>query len=475
MESPQYDFGMIGLGVMGSNLLQNMAGHGFRVIGYDKDLQKTALLDSLATENVIMKGVNSLEQMIAEMKLPRKIMMLVPAGKPVDDVIESLLPLLSPGDIVIDGGNSHYVDTLRRVNYLHPKGFHFMGMGVSGGEKGARIGPSIMPGGDLKAYEHVKPLLEAISAKVNGEPCTAYMGKDAAGHYVKMVHNGIEYAIMQLISEVYDILKRGLGLTNQELYETFGQWNEGELQSFLVEITRDIFLQKDDLTGNDLLDMILDKAGAKGTGKWTSQDAMDLPIAVPTIDISVALRTISAFKEERVQAAALYKPTIKPLKGNKEAIIKQLHDALYFSTIICYAQGLAMLYKASDELKMDIPLKDVVKSWRGGCIIRSSLLEIFYTAYNKKGKKLPNILLDRSIASLLKKKDRNMRAAIKLASQNKLACAALMSALSYFDAYTSERMPTNLIQAQRDYFGAHTYQRIDKEGIFHTEWNSDAK
>lgn len=476
MENPQYDFGMIGLGVMGSNLLQNMAGHGFRVIGYDKDLQKTALLDSLSTENVIMKGVNSLEQMVAEMKLPRKIMMLVPAGKPVDDVIESLLPLLSQGDIVIDGGNSHYTDTLRRVNYLHPKGFHFMGMGVSGGEKGARIGPSIMPGGDLEAYEHVKPLLEAIAAKVNGEPCTAYMGKDAAGHYVKMVHNGIEYAIMQLISEVYDILKRGLGLTNQELHETFKQWNEGELQSFLVEITRDIFLQKDDVTGNDLVDMILDKAGAKGTGKWTSQDAMDLPIAVPTIDIAVALRTISAFKNERVQAAALYKPTIKLIKGNKEAIIKQLHDALYFATVISYAQGLAMLYKASDELKMDIPLKDVVKSWRGGCIIRSSLLEVFYTAYNKKGKNnLPNILLDRSIASLLKKKDRNMRAAIKIASQNKLACAALMSALSYFDAYTSERMPTNLIQAQRDYFGAHTYQRIDKEGIFHTEWNSDAK
>ena len=247
------------------------------------------------------------------------------------------------------------------------------------------------------------------------------------------------------------------------------------MQSFLVEITRDIFLQKDDITGNDLIDMILDKAGAKGTGKWTSQDAMDLPIAVPTIDISVALRTISAFKEERVQAAALYKPTIKPLKGNKEAIIKQLHDALYFSTIICYAQGLAMLYKASDELKMDIPLKDVVKSWRGGCIIRSSLLEVFYTAFNKKGKKLPNILLDRSIASLLKKKDRNMRAVIKLASQNKLACAALMSALSYFDAYTSAQMPTNLIQAQRDYFGAHTYQRIDKEGTFHTEWKSEAE
>jgi len=287
-----------------------------------------------------------------------------------------------------------------------------------------------------------------------------------------MVHNGIEYAIMQLISEVYDVLKRGLGLTNQELYETFKKWNEGELQSFLVEITRDIFLQRDDATGNDLVDMILDRAGSKGTGKWTSQDAMDLPIAVPTIDVSVALRTISAYKEGRVQAAALYKPTVKPIKGNKEAVIKQLHDGLYFSTVICYAQGLAMLYKASEELKMDIPLKDVVKAWRGGCIIRSTLLEVFYTAYNKKGKKLSNILLDRSIASLLKKKDRNMRAAVKVASQNKLACAALMSALAYFDAYTSERMPTNLIQAQRDYFGAHTYERIDKEGKFHTEWQS---
>jgi 6-phosphogluconate dehydrogenase len=472
MESQQFDFGMIGLGVMGRNLLLNMADHGFAVIGFDLDAQKTNSLEAAATPGTKVKGVTTLADMVSQLKVPRKIMMLVPAGKPVDDVIESLLPLIQQGDIIIDGGNSHYVDTLRRVNYLHPKGFHFMGIGVSGGEQGARRGPSIMPGGDADAYEHVKPLLEAIAAKVNGEPCTAYMGKDAAGHYVKMVHNGIEYAIMQLISEVYDVLKRGLGLSNHELYETFKQWNEGELQSFLIEITRDIFLQKDAETGSDLVDMILDKAGSKGTGKWTSQDAMELPIAIPTIDMSVALRTVSAYKEERVQAAALYKPFIKPFKGNKEAVIKQLHDALLFSTIICYAQGLAMLYKASDELKMDIPLKDVVKSWRGGCIIRSSLLDVFYTSYNKKGKKLPNILLDRSIASLLKKKDRNMRAAVKLASQNKLACAALMSALSYFDAYTSARMPTNLIQAQRDYFGAHTYQRIDKEGVFHTEWSS---
>lgn len=471
MENQQYDFGMIGLGVMGRNLLLNMADHGFPVIGFDLDAQKAAALESAATAGTTVKGVNTLAAMLQQLKTPRKIMMLVPAGKPVDDVIESLLPLIQQGDIIIDGGNSHYTDTLRRVKYLEPKGFHFMGMGVSGGEQGARRGPSIMPGGDEQAYQHVKPLLEAVAAKVNGETCTAYMGKDAAGHYVKMVHNGIEYAIMQLISEVYDVLKRGLGLNNDELHDIFKKWNEGELQSFLVEITRDIFLQKDDVTGNRLVDMILDKAGAKGTGKWTSQDAMDLPIAIPTIDTSVALRTVSAYKEERVQAAALYKPSIKPLKGNKDAIIQQLHDALYFATIICYAQGLSMLYKASDELKMDIPLKDVVKSWRGGCIIRSSLLETFYAAYNKKGKKLSNILLDRSIARLLKKKERNTRAVIKLATQNKLSAACLMSTIAYFDAYTTERMPTNLIQAQRDYFGAHTYQRIDKEGIFHTEWN----
>ncbi|CAN5669508.1 NADP-dependent phosphogluconate dehydrogenase [soil metagenome] len=475
MESQQFDFGMIGLGVMGRNLLLNMADHGFAVIGFDLDAKKATSLEAAATPGTKVKGVTTLADMVSNLIAPRKIMMLVPAGKPVDDVIESLLPLIQQGDIIIDGGNSHYTDTLLRVNYLHPKGFHFMGMGVSGGEQGARRGPSIMPGGDADAYQHVKPLLEAISAKVNGEPCTAYMGKDAAGHYVKMVHNGIEYAIMQLLSEVYDILKRGAELTNQELYETFKQWNDGELQSFLVEITRDIFLQKDDVTNNDLVDMILDKAGSKGTGKWTSQDAMELPVAIPTIDMSVALRTISAYKEERVQAAALYKPSVKPFKGNKEAIIKQLHDALYFSTIICYAQGLAMLYKASDELKMDIPLKDVVKSWRGGCIIRSSLLEVFYTAYNKKGRKLSNILLDRSIATLIKKKDRNMRAIVKLASQNRLTSACLMSTLSYFDAYTAERMPTNLIQAQRDYFGAHTYERIDKEGKFHTEWNGNTK
>jgi 6-phosphogluconate dehydrogenase len=463
-----YNFGMIGLGVMGRNFLLNMADHGFKVIGFDKDAQKTAALESAATPGTTVKGVNTLKEMVDLLEIPRKIMMLVPAGKPVDDVIESLLPLVQPGDIIIDGGNSHYTDTLRRVSYLQQKSIHFVGMGVSGGEEGARKGPSIMPGGDPSSYPAIKPMLEAVSAKVNGEPCVAHMGKGAAGHYVKMVHNGIEYAIMQLISEAYDLLHRGLGLNNDELHEVFKQWNAGELQSFLVEITADIFKQPDDKTGNRLVDMILDRAGSKGTGKWTSQDAMDLPVPLPVIDMAVAMRDLSSFKDERTAAFALYKTAVKPAP-KKEATIKQVQDALYFATITCYAQGLAMLHKASTALDMQIPLADVVKIWRGGCIIRSVLLETFYKAY-KKDSGLANILLDKSVAKLLKKKERNLRAVVRLAAQSRVPASGLASALGYFDAYTSEKMPVNLIQAQRDNFGAHTYQRIDMEGSFHTEW-----
>jgi len=472
MESELFDFGMIGLGVMGSNLLQNMAGHGFRVIGYDKDKQKTDSLGSLSSKEIVIKGVNALESMVQQLKQPRKLMMLVPAGDPVDNVIENLLPLLTKGDIVIDGGNSFYKDTLRRVNYLLTKGVHFMGMGISGGEQGARTGPSIMPGGDKEAFQHVKPLLEAIAAKVNGEPCTAYMGKDAAGHYVKMVHNGIEYAIMQLISEVYDLLKRGSGLTNDDLHEVFKQWNEGELQSFLIEITSDIFLQEDDITGNRLLDMIIDKADFKGTGKWTSQDAMDLPVSIPTIDAAVAARYLSDYKEERVKAATIYKPVIQKITIDSNKFIQQCGEALYAATILCYAQGLTMLYKASRELYMSIPLHDVVKIWRGGCIIRSALLDFFYEAY-QINEQLSNILLDETIAKLLRAKEQTLRSIIVLAAQSKIATPGLMSALSYLDGYTSERMPVNLIQAQRDYFGAHTYERIDRKGKFHTEWQTE--
>jgi len=468
-----YQFGMIGLGVMGRNFLLNMADHGYKVIGFDKDNQKTTALEAAATAGTTVKGVGTLKEMVDMLETPRKIMMLVPAGKIVDDVIESLLPLVQPGDIIIDGGNSHFTDTLRRVAYLQSKNLHFTGMGVSGGEEGARKGPSIMPGGDAEAYPHIKPMLEAVSAKVNGEPCVAYMGKGAAGHYVKMVHNGIEYAIMQLISESYDLLHRGIGLTNDELHEVFKQWNEGELQSFLVEITADIFKQKDDKTGNRLVDMILDKAGSKGTGKWTSQDAMNLPVPIPVIDMAVSMRNISSFKEERMAAAALYKPVIKPVTAKKEVAIKQVHDALYFATLMCYAQGLAMLHSASTELDMQIPLDDVVKIWRGGCIIRSGLLETFYKAY-KKDKQLPNILADKAVAKLVRKKEKNLRAVLKVSLQSKIPAGALMTALSYFEAYTSAVMPVNLIQAQRDYFGAHTYQRTDMEGTFHTEWGRES-
>jgi len=472
MAEQLYDFGMIGLGVMGRNLLLNMADHGFPVIGFDLDPQKGASLEASATKGTTVKGVATLADMVNQMKTPRKIMMLVPAGKPVDDVIESLLPLIQQKDIVIDGGNSHYIDTLRRVKYLEAKGIHFMGMGVSGGEHGARTGPSIMPGGDLEAWQNVQPLLEAVSAKVNGDPCVAYMGKDAAGHYVKMVHNGIEYAIMQLISEVYDLLKRRLGLTNEELHDTFKRWNEGELKSYLVEITRDVFAQKDDETGNSLVDMILDKAGSKGTGKWTSQDAMDLPVSIPTIDMAVAMRDLSSYKDDRTAAFTVYKNTVKPVTADRNEVIQQAHDALYFATLICYAQGLSMLYKASAELKMDVPLADVVKIWRGGCIIRSVLLEDFYNAY-KTNATLSNILLNESIAALAMKKEDNARKFVSLALSSHVSVGGLASTLAYFDAFTSEKMPVNLVQAQRDYFGAHTYERIDKPGKFHTEWKSE--
>lgn len=472
MAEQLYDFGMIGLGVMGRNLLLNMADHGFPVIGFDLDAAKGASLEGEATPGTTVKGVVTLADMVSQMSKPRKIMMLVPAGKPVDNVIESLLPLLEEKDIVIDGGNSHYTDTLRRVKYLEPKGIHFMGMGVSGGEHGARTGPSIMPGGDLEAWQNAQPLLEAVSAKVNGEACVAYMGKDAAGHYVKMVHNGIEYAIMQLISEVYDLLKRGLGLNNKELHDIFKQWNEGELQSYLVEITRDVFSQLDAETGNSLVDVILDKAGSKGTGKWTSQDAMDLPVSIPTIDMAVAMRDLSSYKDDRTAAYKVYNSAVSLVAGDKDTVIKLAHDALYFATLVCYAQGLSMLKKASAELNMDIPLADVVKIWRGGCIIRSVLLQDFYKAYSANPS-LSNILLDEGIAALAKAREANARKFVALAVESRVAAGGLASAIAYFDALTAEKMPVNLIQAQRDYFGAHTYERIDKPGKFHTEWQSE--
>lgn len=469
MSSSLYEFAMIGLGTMGRNLLLNIADHGYPVTGFDKDPVKTGQLESSATGGQTVKGVNSLEEMVSLVKRPRRIMLLVPAGAPVDAVLEELVPLLEEGDIVIDGGNSHFTDTLRRIQRWEGSKIHFIGMGVSGGEKGARTGPSIMPGGDKQAWQHLKPILESIAAKVNEEPCVAYMGKNAAGHYVKMVHNGIEYAIMQMISEVYDFLKRGLGYSNEELHLVFSNWNKGELQSFLVEITADIFLKKDDASGQALVDLILDKAGSKGTGKWTSQEAMDLPVPLPTIDMAVSMRDMSGYKDERVMASQLYKPAVKDLSANRDKLLMQTQDALYLATLLAYAQGLSMLATASRVREMEIPMKDVVRIWRGGCIIRSAQLELFTAAY-KKNPDLQNILLDKKIASLVKKKQAALRKVVQQFAAARIPGGALMSALAYLDSYTSERMSTNLVQAQRDYFGAHTYQRIDQPGSFHTEW-----
>ena len=466
-----YNYGMIGLGVMGRNLLYNIADNGFSIAGFDLDKQKIQELEEGATAGTTVVGTDSFEEFISKLETPRKIVLMVPAGKPVDAVLDSIKTHLSQGDIVIDAGNSYFKDTNRRVSELATLGLHFMGMGVSGGEKGARFGPSIMPGGDLQAFHSVRPMLEAIAAKVNGESCTAYMGKDAAGHYVKMVHNGIEYAIMQLISEAYDLLHKGANLSNGQLYEVFKDWNNGELNSFLIEITRDIFKQKDPISGGFLLDQILDKAGSKGTGKWTSEEALENGVAIPTIDAAVASRTLSSYKDERIQASKLYSKPEITTPENIELFIQEVGDALYLASLISYTQGLSLLAKASEEYHFEIPLKDVVKIWRGGCIIRSSLLEKFYEVYTEDPD-LSNILLNNKISDLVKSKVVSLRKTIGFATSNGISTLGLQTVLAYFDAYTTENLPVNLIQAQRDYFGAHTYQRKDQEGIFHTQWES---
>ncbi|GGE93748.1 6-phosphogluconate dehydrogenase (decarboxylating) [Chishuiella changwenlii] len=464
-----FDFGIVGLGVMGRNLAYNIGDNGYNLLGFDADEEKRTLLEDGASPNTNVKGVQSFQDLVDGLSTPRKILLMVPAGNPVDSVIKDLKPLLQEGDIIIDGGNSYYKDTNRRVKELETEGIHFMGMGISGGEKGARFGPSIMPGGDLKAYDAVKPFLEAISTKVGNDPCTAYMGKDAAGHYVKMVHNGIEYAIMQLISEAYDILHRGLGLDNDQLHQVFKEWNDGELNSFLIEITRDIFKYKD--TEGYLLDFIMDKAGSKGTGKWTSQDAMDLGVAIPTIDASVSSRTISAYKEDRVKASKIYPSQLNDVEvADKQAFIDQVKDGLYLSILLSYAQGLAQLNKASEEYNLAIPLKDVVKIWRGGCIIRSVMLEKYYQAFINNPE-LTNILLDENISALAQSKAEALQEIVIFGIRKGLPTACLSSSLAYFEAFKTERLPINLVQAQRDYFGAHTYQRLDVDGTFHTQWD----
>lgn len=464
----KYDFGMIGLGTMGRNLLLNMGDHGVKGAGFDKDASKGQLLEKESTHGNL-KGFSEVEPFIASLNKPRAIMMLVPAGKIVDDVIAELLPLLDQGDIIIDGGNSHFTDTNRRVAELEAQGFHFFGMGVSGGEEGARRGPSMMPGGDKEAYNVMKPILESIAAKVDGAPCVTYIGPGASGHFVKMVHNGIEYGLMQLIAEAYEIMKKGLRMDNAAIGEVFTKWNEGRLQSFLIEITKDIFHFNAPGTDHLLIDDIKDEAKAKGTGKWTSQVAMDLQAPIPTIDIAVSMRDLSKYKELRIEASKIYSKDEPGLNVDTQEFLVALEQAFYFSMIITYAQGMHLLANASQEYKYDLKLDEIAKIWRGGCIIRSAFLNDIYNAYQKDAK-LPHLLLDSGVAELVSGSVTGARTVVSAVLAAGIAAPAFAVSLSYFDNFRNKRMPSNLTQAQRDYFGAHTYELIGKEGVFHTQW-----
>jgi 6-phosphogluconate dehydrogenase len=462
---------MIGLGTMGRNLLLNLADHNFSVAGYDKDASKVTLLGEEGAGKPV-EGFSELVPFINSLQTPRSVMMLVPAGKIVDSVIEELKPLLAPGDIIIDGGNSHFTDTERRAKALEAEGFHFFGMGVSGGEEGARFGPSMMPGGDKVAYQVVQPMFEAIAARVGDEPCVTYIGPGAAGHFVKMVHNGIEYGLMQLIAETYAVLKTGLGLDNAAIGAVFTKWNEGRLQSFLLDITKDIFGFIAPNTDHLLLDDIKDEARSKGTGKWTSQVAMDLELPIPTIDTAVAMRDLSKYKALREQLAGLYGPVAGAFPVEQEAFLAQLEQAFYFNMVITYAQGMQLLSKASKDFSYDLQLAEIAKIWRGGCIIRSGFLNEIYNAY-KGMPDLAHLLLDAQVQQLVNEAVPGSRAVVAAAVTAGLAVPAYAASLSYFDTFRTARMPSNLIQAQRDYFGAHTYEIIGKEGVFHTQWTPE--
>ena len=462
---------MIGLGTMGRSLLLNMADHGYAVAGLDQDASKVTSLNEEGKDKNV-KGFGDAKEFVQSLTKPRAIMMLVPAGKIVDAVIAEMTPLLDKGDILIDGGNSHFTDTNRRVDQLEAIGLHFFGMGVSGGEEGARRGPSMMPGGDKEAYNVMKPIFEAIAAKVNGEPCVTYIGPGASGHFVKMVHNGVEYGLMQLIAEAYQFMKTGLKMDNAAIGQVFTQWNEGRLKSFLIDITKDIFAFKAPGTDHLLLDDIKDEAKAKGTGKWTSQVAMDLQAPIPTVDTAVSMRDLSKYKSLREQAAAVYSNDEIKLYGNKDELLTALEQAFYFSMIITYAQGMHLLALASAEYNYNLQLDQIAKIWRGGCIIRSEFLKDIYNAHQGKSG-LQHLLLDGHVEQEIKESAPGARKVISAAISAGIAVPAFASSLSYFDNFRTASMPSNLTQAQRDYFGAHTYELIGKEGVFHTQWTKE--
>jgi 6-phosphogluconate dehydrogenase len=470
MTTIQCDIGLIGLGVMGENLVLNMESKGFSVAVFNRTTEVTEKFAAGRAKGKNIQPTRTMEEFVAALKKPRIAMMMVKAGPPVDAVINQLSPLLEKGDIIIDGGNSLFTDTQRREKALEAKGIHFVGMGVSGGEEGALKGPSLMPGGSRESWEIIAPIFRKIAAQVDGEPCCRYMGPDGAGHYVKMVHNGIEYGDIQLICEAYAILKDVLEMDAAQLAEIFAEWNKGELESYLIEITSEIFRKIDPDTGKPLVDMILDKAGQKGTGIWTLQAAIRQSVVISTINAAVEARIISARKEERVAASKILPhPKPRKFKGNRTRLIDAVRDALYASKIVSYTQGMELLRSGSSEYEWNLNLSDIATIWRGGCIIRAKFLNRIVEAY-RRDPALHNLLLDRYFTKIIKKTQRNWRVAISTAIKHGVAVPASSASLAYFDSYRSDRLPANLLQAQRDFFGAHTYERIDKPGFFHTDW-----
>lgn len=465
------NMGLIGLGVMGANLSLNIERRGFSLAVFDVATELTDKFMERIGSGKKISATYSLEEFFQALERPRKIMMMITAGSPVDSVIKNMEPYLEKGDLLIDGGNSFFKDTIRRNRALAEKGILYIGTGVSGGEEGALRGPAIMPGGQSEAYELIAPVFTRIAAQVDGAPCCAHIGPDGAGHYVKMVHNGIEYGDMQLISEAYYIMKNALAMDAPELQKVFSEWNEGELSSYLIEITADIFSKVDEETGKPLVEVILDRAGQKGTGKWAGQSALDLGIAAPTIAEAVFARCISAVKEERIAAAKILSGPESKYEGNREKFIEAIRQALYASKICSYAQGFALMKAAGEEYDWNLHLGEIAMIWRGGCIIRARFLHRIKEAFDSNAG-LSNLLLDSYFKDIVEKSQGAWRLVVSTAATLGIPVPAFSSALSYYDSYRRERLSANLIQAQRDYFGAHTYRRVDKEGVFHSEWQS---
>lgn len=471
------DIGVVGLAVMGENLALNIESRGYRVAVFNRTTSKVDDFINGRAKGLNFAGCHSIPDLVANLAKPRKVMLMIKAGPAVDEMIEDLLPLLNKGDIIIDGGNTYYADTERRTAYVESKGLLYVGTGVSGGEEGALKGPSMMPGGSVDAWPAVKPIFQAIAAKVgpkNDIPCCEWVGPRGAGHYVKMVHNGIEYGDMQLICEAYFMMKEALGLSNDELYDVFDEWNRGELDSYLIEITRDIFSVKDPETGKYMVDVIMDKAGAKGTGKWMSQLALDLGVPSTLVTEAVYARCLSALKDARVRASKVLSGPSAKYDGDRKAFIEQIRHALYASKICSYAQGFVQLQAAATEHKWPLNYGDCALLWRGGCIIRAKFLDRIKEAFDKDAK-LENLLLAPYFSKAVQDVQDSWRNVVATSAKLGIPVPAFSAALSYYDGYRRERLPANLLQAQRDYFGAHTYERLDKPGSFHSEWLQDRR